>query len=171
MNKKSKVNVKRISVYGLITAVAIVLSWLESQIPPFFSVPGMKIGLTNIIVIIALYKMGSGSAMAVNVLRIVIVSFLFGGPSALLYSLSGGMLSTLVMIFLKWTGKFITVTVSIAGGIFHNVGQILIAMLTMNTTGILWYLAVLWFTGAASGALIGILASLIVKRLPDKPFE
>lgn len=171
MNKKSKVNVKRISVYGMITAVAIVLSWLESQIPPFFPVPGMKIGLTNIIVIIALYKMGSGSAMAVNVLRIVIVSFLFGGPSALLYSLSGGMLSTLVMIFLKWTGKFITVTVSIAGGIFHNVGQILIAMLMMNTTGILWYLAVLWFTGAASGALIGILASLIVKRLPDKPFE
>ena len=171
MNKKSKVNVKRISVYGLITAVAIVLSWLEAQIPPFFPVPGMKIGLTNIIDIIALYKMGSGSAMAVNVLRIVIVSFLFGGPSALLYSLSGGMLSTLVMIFLKWTGKFITVTVSIAGGIFHNVGQILIAMLMMNTTGILWYLAVLWFTGAASGALIGILASLIVKRLPDKPFE
>ena len=171
MNKKSKVNVKRISVYGLITAVAIVLSWLESQIPPFFPVPGMKIGLTNIMVIIALYKMGSGSAMAVNVLRIVIVSFLFGGPSALLYSLSGGMLSTLVMIFLKWTGKFKTVTVSIAGGIFHNVGQILIAMLMMNTTGILWYLAVLWFTGAASGALIGILASLIVKRLPDKPFE
>ena len=171
MNKRNKVNIKKISVYGMITALAVVLSWLEAQIPPFFPIPGMKIGLTNIIVIIALYKMGSGSAMSVNVLRIVLVSFLFGGPSALLYSLSGGMLSTLVMILLKKTGKLKEITVSIAGGIFHNAGQILIAMLMMNTTSILWYLAVLWFTGEASGALIGLLGYMLVKRLPDKLFE
>lgn len=171
MNKKNKINVKKITVYGMITALAVVLSWLEAQIPPFFPVPGMKIGLTNIIVIIALYKMGNLSAMAVNILRIVLVSFLFGGPSALLYSLSGGMLSTLVMILFKKTGKLKTVSVSIAGGIFHNVGQIIIAMLMMNTTGIMWYLAVLWFSGAVSGTLIGVLGNIIVKRLPDKLFE
>ena len=75
------------------------------------------------------------------------------------------------MILLKKTGKLKEITVSIAGGIFHNVGQILIAMLMMNTTSILWYLAVLWFTGAASGALIGLLGYMLVKRLPDKLFE
>ncbi len=171
MNKKSRVNVKKISVYGMITAAAIVLSWLEAQIPPFFPIPGMKIGLTNIIVVIALYKMGSGSAMAVNVLRILLVSFLFGGPSALIYSLSGGMLSLLVMILLKKTGKFKMISVSIAGGIFHNVGQILIAMLMTDTTSILWYLAVLWFAGAVSGTLIGILGNTLLKHLPDSIFK
>ena len=166
MNKKSRVNVKKISVYGMITAAAIVLSWLEAQIPPFFPIPGMKIGLTNIIVVIALYKMGSGSAMAVNVLRILLVSFLFGGPSALIYSLS-----LLVMILLKKTGKFKMISVSIAGGIFHNVGQILIAMLMTDTTSILWYLAVLWFAGAVSGTLIGILGNTLLKHLPDSIFK
>ena len=130
----------------------------------------MKIGLTNIIVVLTLYKLGSSSAMAVNVLRIALVSMLFGGIMSMLYSLAGGMLSTVIMILLKKTGKFKTVTVSIAGGISHNIGQILVAMLALNTSGIAWYLAALWFTGMASGTLIGILSNELIKRLPDKLF-
>ena len=170
MNRNEKTNVKKTALYGLIIAAALVLSWIESQIPPFFPIPGMKIGLTNIIVVLTLYKLGSSSAMAANVLRIALVSMLFGGIMSMLYSLAGGMLSTVVMILLKKTGKFKTVTVSIAGGISHNIGQILVAMLALNTSGIAWYLAALWFTGMASGTLIGILSNELIKRLPDKLF-
>lgn len=170
MNRKERNHTKKIALYGILIAAALVFSWLEAQIPPFFAFPGMKLGLTNIVVLLTLYKLGSGSAMAVNVLRIALVSMLFGGMMAMVYSLAGGMLSTAVMILLKKTGKFRLVTVSIAGGVSHNVGQIAAAMLLLNTSGIAWYLTVLWFTGLASGALIGILGSELVKRLPDKLF-
>lgn len=160
-------NIRKIAVYGVMTAIALVLSYIESQVPAFFPIPGMKLGLTNIIVVLALYKTGSKSAMAMNVLRIVMASLLFGGPSALMYSLAGGMVSTLVMILLKRSGAFRVVTVSIAGGVAHNVGQIIVAVLITNTASVAWYLAVLWFTGMASGAVIGILGSELIRRLPD----
>ncbi len=170
MNNKRNPTIQKTAVYGMMIALALIFSYLESQIPPLFPVAGMKLGLTNIIVVLALYKMGSGSAMAINVMRIVLVSFMFGGLSAMMYSLAGGMLSTLVMILLKKTGKFHLVAVSIAGGIAHNIGQILVAMLVLNTGGILWYLSVLWFTGLVTGTLIGILGGELVKRLPDRLF-
>lgn len=160
-------NIRKIAVYGVMTAIALVLSYIESQVPAFFPIPGMKLGLTNIIVVLALYKTGSKSAMAMNVLRIVMASLLFGGPSALMYSLAGGMVSTLVMILLKRSGVFRVVTVSIAGGVAHNVGQIIVAVLITNTASVAWYLAVLWFTGMASGAVIGILGGELIRRLPD----
>ncbi len=153
--------------YGMLTALALVFSYVESQIPAFFAVPGMKLGLTNIIVLIALYKMGAKSAMGINILRIVLVSLLFGGFSAMLYSLAGGMLSTVVMILLKKTQRFHIIAVSIAGGVSHNIGQIIVAMIVLNTSGIAWYLAVLWVSGMVSGGLIGLLGALLVKRLPD----
>lgn len=169
--KRNNRNIRKTAVYGMIIALALVFSYLEAQIPPLFAVPGMKLGLTNIIVLVSLYKLNSGSAMLVNVLRIVLVSFLFGGLSAMLYSLAGGMLSTLVMILLKRTGRFRVVTVSVAGGISHNVGQIMVAMAVMNTAGIAWYLVILWFSGMASGTLIGLLGYELIKRLPDKLFR
>lgn len=152
-------------------ALAMIFSYVESQIPPFFTVPGMKLGLTNVVVLVALYKCGNGSAMAINILRIILVSLLFGGIAAMVYSLAGGMLSTVVMILMKMTGKFRPVTVSAAGGIFHNVGQIIVAMLMLNATGIIWYLAILWFTGLVTGILIGLLGDILLKRLPDKLFK
>ena len=152
--------------YGILIALALALSYLEAQLPVFFAVPGMKLGLTNIVVLIALYRMGGVSAMTINLLRIVLVSLLFGTFSSFIYSLAGGMLSTVVMLLLKYIGKFQLITVSIAGGVSHNVGQIIAAMILMSTAGIGWYLSVLWFTGLISGALIGILGSILVKRLP-----
>ena len=131
----------------------------------------MKLGLTNIVVLLALYRMGNVSAMSVNVLRIVLVSLLFGGFSPMLYSLAGGMLSTAVMMLLKKTGRFSVIAVSIAGGVSHNIGQILVAVLVLNTAGIAWYLAVLWITGMITGALIGLLGGLLIKRLPETIFE
>lgn len=168
--KRNDSAVKKIAVYGLLIALALIFSYIEAQIPAFFAFPGMKLGLTNVVVLTALYKMGGGQAMGINILRIGLVSVLFGGAAAFLYSLAGGMLSTAVMILLKKTG-FRTVTVSIAGGISHNIGQILVAMAVMNTAAIGWYLTVLWFTGMASGTLIGIIGSELCKRLPDSLFS
>ncbi len=170
MNSMKKINTKRIAAYGIMIAMALVFSYVESQIPAFFAFPGMKLGLTNIVVLTALYKMGNTAAMSINILRIALVSMMFGGPSAFLYSLAGGMLSTIVMMLLKTLGGFRPVTVSIAGGISHNIGQIIIAMIIMNTMGIGWYLCVLWFSGMASGLLIGIIGNELVRRLPDSIF-
>lgn len=169
--KQTRRNIRRVAVYAMLIALAMIFSYIEAQIPPFFAVPGMKLGLTNIVVVTALYKLGNGSAMLMNILRIVLVSILFSGVTSMIYSLAGGMLSTIVMILLKQCGKFRTITVSAAGGIFHNVGQIMAAMFMLNTTGIMWYLAVLWFTGMVTGILIGMLGDLLIKRLPDKLFR
>ena len=96
--KRNDSAVKKIAVYGLLIALALIFSYIEAQIPAFFAFPGMKLGLTNVVVLTALYKMGSGQAMGINILRIGLVSVLFGGAAAFLYSLAGGMLSTAVMI-------------------------------------------------------------------------
>lgn len=173
---KKKQNNKRntalsVARYGILIAFALVLSFVESQIPFFTIIPGVKPGLTNIVVLTSLYRMGSKSAMALNIIRIVLVSLLFGGFSAMIYSLAGGMLSTVVMILLKKTDVFGITAVSIAGGISHNIGQLIVAAVILNTSGIMMYLSVLWFSGLISGALIGLLGSVLVRRLPENLFE
>jgi heptaprenyl diphosphate synthase len=156
---------KQIAQYGLLIAMAMILSYVEAQIPAFFAVPGMKLGLTNIVVLYALYCMGDKSALMINFIRIFLVSMLFGNGISIAYSIAGGLLSGLVMIILKKTGKFNIVTVSIAGGVAHNIGQILVAMYLLEVTAIAWYLLILWFTGIASGLLIGILGGELCRRL------
>lgn len=156
---------QRVATYGLLIALAMILSYVEAQIPAFFAVPGMKLGLTNIVVLFALYKIGYKSAFFINLLRILLVAILFGTGLSLAYSLAGGMLSTFVMILLKKTGKFHLVTVSVVGGVCHNIGQILVAIAILETTKIAWYLLVLWFSGLASGLVIGLIGAEIVKRV------
>jgi heptaprenyl diphosphate synthase len=160
---------KTIAQYGLLIAVALILSYVEAQIPAFFAVPGMKLGLTNVVVLFALYHMGEKSALAVNLLRIFLVALLFGNGMSLAYSVAGGLLSGLVMILLKKTGKFRILTVSVAGSVSHNIGQILVAMALLGTTSIAWYLLVLWFTGIASGLLIGVVGGELCRRLENIP--
>lgn len=155
---------QRVAEYGLLIALAMILSYVEAQIPAFFAVPGMKLGLTNIVVLMALYQMGAKSAWVINAVRIFLVSLLFGSTVSLAYSLAGGILSGAVMMLLKKSNRFRMLTVSIAGGIMHNVGQILVAMLLLETTALAWYLVILWFSGLASGALIGILGEELCKR-------
>ncbi|MBQ3599674.1 MAG: Gx transporter family protein [Lachnospiraceae bacterium] len=162
MNKKTE----RIALYGLCIALAFVLSYIEFLIPIQAMVPGMKLGLTNLVVIFALYRMGEKSAFVVNVVRMLLVSFTFGNMKSLLYSLAGGILSYVVMIVLKRVKSFGMVTVSVAGGIFHNVGQILVAMAIVETTAIIWYLTVLFFTGILSGFFVGFISWMIIKKIP-----
>ncbi|SEG03970.1 heptaprenyl diphosphate synthase [Butyrivibrio sp. Su6] len=156
---------KKIATYGVMAALAMILSYVEMQLPAFVAIPGVKLGLTNIVVLVALYKMGYKSALFINIVRIIAVSLLFGTFMSFAFSFTGGMLSTLVMILLKKSDKFSAVGVSVAGGITHNIGQILAAMLLLNTKAIIWYLPVLWLSGILSGLLIGLIGALIVKRI------
>ena len=154
---------------GVCTAVALILAYIEVILPPIFpAIPGIKIGLPNIIIIFLLYKKGPVSAIIVSLLRILLVSLLFGNTMSLAYSLAGGILSILVMIILKKTNKFSTIGVSVAGGVAHNVGQILMAMLLLSTTEIMYYLTVLIVTGTVTGVFIGCCGALLIKHIPEK---
>ena len=163
----NRINTSRITLYGIFAALAMILSYVELQIPAFFAVPGMKLGLTNIVVVVALYVLGEKSAFFINLIRILVVSLLFGTVMSLLFSLAGGIFSTLVMVLLKRSGKFSPVGVSAAGGITHNIGQIIVAMILLNTRSIIWYLPVLWITGVVSGVIIGIIGGIVCAHLDN----
>lgn len=154
---------RKAALYGMLTALALLMSYVEAQVPAFFAVPGMKLGLVNIVVLAALYLLGAQAALVISLLRVFLAAAMFGNGMSLYFSAAGALLSGLVMILLKL--KFHRVTVSVAGGIAHNIGQILVAMIVMETGMVAWYLVVLWFSGLASGALIGILGNELVKRL------
>ena len=167
MSKMSK-KTKKVAYLGLCTALAMVLAYVEVLMPPLInSIPGIKLGLPNIAIIFVLYRFGFGSAAAVSFVRIVLVSLLFGNPMTFAYSVAGATLSLCVMALLKRLDKFSTVGVSVAGGVLHNVGQILMAMLLLGTAEIGYYLIVLAVTGTVSGVLIGLCGSVAVKRVPD----
>jgi heptaprenyl diphosphate synthase len=156
----------KIALLGMCTAIAMVFAWVESQLPPLMAaVPGVKMGLPNIAIIFILYRFGWKEAFAVSFVRIVAVSLLFGNPMTLAYSLAGGFLSLLGMTLLKKTDLLSCVGVSVAGGVLHNVGQILMAMLIMSTAGLGYYLIILTVTGIASGVFVGLCGSFAVKRI------
>lgn len=156
----------KIAQYGLLTALALVLSYLESLIPPLW-VPGVKLGLPNLAVVFALYRLGWKDACAISLARVVLVTLLFGNGAALAYSIAGAALSLSLMGLLKKTRKFSTVGVSVAGGVAHNAGQILVAMALLETSRLAWYLPVLWVSGTIAGVLIGIVSGVLVERVPD----
>lgn len=167
MSKMSQ-KTKKVAYLGLCTALAMVLAYVEVLMPPLInSIPGIKLGLPNIAIIFVLYRFGFGSAAAVSFVRIVLVSLLFGNPMTFAYSVAGATLSLCVMALLKRLDKFSTVGVSVAGGVLHNVGQILMAMLLLGTAEIGYYLIVLAVTGTVSGVLIGLCGAVAVKRVPD----
>ena len=156
----------RVANYGLMIALAFTFSWLEHQCFPIMPVPGMKLGLTNLVVLIVLYKMSAKDAFWINVVRILLVAATFGNMSSLMYSLAGGMLSTIVMILLKKGTKASVLIVSLMGAISHNVGQILVSMILLETTKMVYYLPFLWISGTVSGVCIGILGAMVIKKLP-----
>ena len=158
-------NTKKIARIAILIALAMVLSYVESLIPVFAAVPGMKLGLTNLVVLVALIYMDAGTALLVNVLRIVLVAFTFGNLFALLYSLAGGILSFVVMFILYKTGKFGAVGISAAGGVAHNAGQIIVAAFVLETSYIWGYMPILAISGIAAGVIIGILCGLVAKRI------
>lgn len=159
-------DINKIAMRSLLVALALVFSWIEAHIPASFMVPGMKLGLTNLVVLVALYKLSAKDAFILNVIRIVIVGITFGNAFSMIYSLAGAMTSFIVMYVLKRFTSLNVVAVSIAGGIFHNVGQIIIAMFVLESVMLVYYLPFLWASGIVAGAVIGIVSGLVIKRLP-----
>ena len=156
---------KNIALYGLLVALALVLSYLESLVPLSFAVPGVKMGLPNISVVFALYRLRGRDAAAISFLRVVLVALLFGNAFSLAYSAAGAALSLLVMLALQRSGKFSATGVSVAGAVAHNAGQILVAVFALETGRLVYYLPVLCVSGVIAGVCIGLLAALLVKRV------
>ena len=157
---------KKLTTLALLTTTAMILSYVESLLPSA-GVPGVKLGLANIAVIFALFRLGGKSALAVSLVRVFMVTMLFGSMSALLYSLAGAALSLGVMALLRRTGRFSSVGVSVAGGVAHNAGQILMAMLLLGTARLAYYYPILVLSGVAGGIFTGLAAALLIRRIPD----
>lgn len=159
----------KLALLGLYTAIALVLAWVEVLLPPLFSaVPGIKLGLPNIVIIFVLYRMGIKEAAAVSLIRMVAVALLFGNPMTFAYSLAGGVLSLAAMAILRKFDFFSIIGVSVAGGVLHNVGQILLAMFVLRTAELGYYLIILSLTGTVAGIFIGLCGGLAVKKIPQK---
>ena len=156
---------KKVAFLSMCIALSMILSFVESQIPPLVAVPGVKVGLPNIVMVFMLYKIGAKETAIVSIIRVILVGLLFGSPLSMIYSLVGATLSLIGMIILKKTNLFAPITVSVVGGILHNVGQILTACLVMETAEIAYYLPVLFISGTIAGIVIGYVAGLILKRL------
>ena len=156
---------KRVAFLGMCIALSMILSYFESLVPPLMAVPGVKVGLPNLVMVFMLYKIGWKETAIVSILRVILVGILFGTPLSMIYSLVGATLSLIGMTLLKKTNLFAPVTVSVVGGILHNVGQIATACFVMDTAQIAYYLPVLLISGTAAGVVIGIVAALILKRL------
>ena len=159
---------KKIAVLALAIALAMILSFVESQIPAFVAIPGVKVGLANIAVVFVLYKLGWKEAVLISLVRVFMVSVLFGTAVSLFYSVAGAVLSLTGMVLLRKTGLFSTVAVSVTGGVLHNVGQILMACLLLETNVIVYYLPFLILSGVIAGVVIGVVAAIMVKRVQVK---
>ena len=168
-NKQTKT--RKIAFVGLAAALALLLSYVEFLLPPIFAaVPGIKLGLPNVVILYVLYCLDVKYAALVSFVRLRISSMLFGNAMMFAYSAAGAILSLLVMCLLKKTDKLSSVGVSVAGAVSHNLGQILVAMVLLDTPQIAFYLIVLAITGTISGIFIGLCGALMVKRLPFNKF-
>ncbi len=161
MNKT--LNIKQISTLGLLLAYAMILSYIESLFPFFGGVPGMKLGLPNMVIVLLLYSFGWESGIVINILRIILTGLLFGTMFGIMFSAAGAVVSFLVMILVKKTDIFDIRGVSICGGIAHNVAQLLIAAFVVKTSGIVFYLPLLLISGALTGFLNGIIAGIMLR--------
>lgn len=156
---------KNLTLYALLLALALILSYLESLAPMSLAVPGIKLGLPNVVMVFALYRLGFKAAGSISIVRVLLVSMLFGNVMTMAYSLVGAVISLVLMWLLKKSGKFSPVGVSVAGALGHNAGQIFTAMLLLETGGIIYYLPALCISGAVTGVLIGMLGGILVKRI------
>lgn len=155
----------RICLSGMFIGLALVLGYLESLVPISLGIPGVKLGLSNLVTIVAIYKLDIKYAMLITIVRVLLSSMLFGNMTVMLYSMAGAALSVLVMVLMVRINVFSRTGVSIAGGVAHNIGQFMVAWLVIGSGKIFYYMPVLLVAGAVAGACIGMLASLINKKL------
>ena len=153
---------KKLTVSALLVALAMIFSYVEVMIPFNFGIPGVKLGLANLVVVTALYLLGFKQALLISVVRMILISFTFGSLAALIYSLAGGLLSLLVMALLSKIKGFSVIGVSTAGGVSHNVGQLIAAMIVVENLNLMFYIPVLVIAGVITGILIGIVAKMII---------
>ncbi len=156
---------QRISSAALLATLALIFSYIEAIIPMPVGIPGVKLGIANLVIIVALYSLGMRYALPINLIRIIVAGLLFSGLFGAIYSLSGGMLSLIVMAILKKTDFFSIIGVSIAGAVSHNFGQIVVAALIIQNVKIFTYMPILVFSGIISGMIIGILAHYIRRTI------
>lgn len=156
---------KRTAFYGMFLALALVAGYVEQLIPINLGIPGVKLGLANIVTMVLLYTVGIRAAAGTTVIRILLAGILFGTGFSIVYSAAGAVLSMLIMVLLKKTKKFSCVGVSVAGGVFHNVGQIVVAILVLETNALVYYLPILIISGVVAGIVIGIISGLLMRRL------
>ena len=161
---------KKVAILGLCIALSMVLSFIEHQIPPLVAVPGVKVGLPNLVMVFMLYKIGWKETAIVSIVRVVLVSMIFGSVVSMAYGLVGATLSLIGMILLKRTKLFSTIAVSVVGGVLHNIGQIAVACVIMGTGLLVSYLPVLLISGTIAGVVIGFVAGLLVKKLDKLKF-
>ena len=156
---------KKVATLGLCIALSMVLSFIEHQIPPLVAVPGVKVGLPNLVMVFMLYKIGWKETAIVSIVRVVLVSMIFGSVVSMAYGLAGATLSLTGMILLKKTKLFSTITVSVVGGVLHNVGQIATASLMISTNIIIYYLPFLILSGTIAGIAVGVASALLIRRI------
>ncbi len=156
---------KKTALLGMLVALAFVLSYIETLIPVNLGIPGAKLGLANLVVMVALYTLGTKEAFGLSMVRILLAGLTFSSMAAMLYSFAGGLLSFAVMTLMKKTKKLSVTGVSVLGGIAHNAGQIFVAMWMLDTATLIYYLPVLAITGVASGTVIGLLAVMVIRRI------
>lgn len=154
---------RKISMIAVFTAFAVIVSYVESFIP-IIPIPGVKLGFANIAIVLAIYLIGIKEALIIDILRILIVGFLFGSLMSIAFALTGGILSFAVMALLAKWNKISIVTVSICGGITHNIGQIIVAALAVQTFAVVTYVPALLIAGLVCGAIIGMISAIIYSR-------
>ncbi len=157
---------RKVAYFGVLLSLSLILGYVESLIPFGFGIPGVKLGLANVVTMVALFYIGQRQAVLLSILRVILSGLLFGNVFAIVYSLSGALLSLFVMILLKKTKKFSVLGISVAGGVSHNIGQIILATFLMENKAFFYYLPVLLVVGTVTGMLIGIGSNEIMKRLP-----
>ena len=157
---------RKLTIMALSVALAMVLSFVESQIPAFVAIPGVKIGLANIAVVFTLYKIGAKEAVLISLVRVFLISLLFGSAASFVYRVAGAVFSLSGMLLLKKLNRFTYVAVSVVGGVLHNVGQIVMACLLLETNLITYYLPFLVLSGTIAGIVVGAAGAVMIHRIP-----
>jgi len=160
----------RVAYFGVFTALALIFSYVETLIPFNFGIPGVKLGLANLIIVIALYKMKLSEVYLLSIVRVLLNGFIFGNYFSIIYSLAGGILSLTIMALLRKQKGFSILGISMAGGVMHNVGQLLIAMVVVETFSVAYYVPVLLVSGLLTGLIIGVVSGEMLKRLVNMQF-
>lgn len=162
---------KKVALSGMFAALGIIFSYIEYIFPFQTGVPGVKLGLANLVIVVALYRMNAKDALVINFIRILVSGLLFSGLSGTFYSLCGSICSFAVMALLKKTDRFSVIGTSMAGGVFHNFGQLVAAMIMVSTTKLVYYFPVLLFSGLIAGIIVGIGGTILLNALPAGLFS